>query len=56
METNIYNNISLSWLNLAAAGSGLGYAVVTTIPNTLVTMYQENHSLYYGPNVRYINN
>ena len=54
MVTNIY--ISLSWLNLAAAGSGLGYAVVTTIPNTLVTMYQENHSLYYGPNVRYINN
>ncbi|XP_023323954.1 solute carrier family 45 member 3 [Eurytemora carolleeae] len=52
MGATVMLSSSLSWLNLAAAGSGLGYAVVTTIPNTLVTMYQENHSLYYGPNVR----
>merc|ERR1712029_1109061 len=35
--------------NLAAAVSGAGYAVITTIPNALVTMYHEDPLLYYGP-------
>jgi hypothetical protein len=39
---------SLTCLNLAAAASGLGYAVITTIPNTLITMYHEEPELYYG--------
>ena len=39
---------SLSCLNLAAAASGLGYAVITTIPNALVTMYHEDPLLYFG--------
>ena len=28
--------------------SGLGYAVITTIPNSLVTKYHEQPGLYYG--------
>ena len=39
---------SLACMNVAAAASGVGYAVVTTIPNTLVTMYNEEAALYYG--------
>ena len=31
-----------------AAASGAGYAVITTIPNILVTMYHEDPGLYYG--------
>jgi hypothetical protein len=43
---------SLTCLNLAAAASGLGYAVITTIPNTLITMYHEEPELYYGSHSR----
>jgi hypothetical protein len=39
---------SLIILNLATASSGLGYAVITTIPNSLVTMYHEDPLLYFG--------
>ena len=53
---------SLTYLNLAAAASGVGFAVITTVPNTIVTLYHEvgapqvaseapppqNPSLYYG--------
>ena len=39
-------------MNLAAAASGLGYAVITTIPNTLITMYHEEPELYYGNHAR----
>ena len=48
MAVTVLNTSSLSSLNLAAAASGAGYAVITTIPNALVTMYHEDPSLYYG--------
>jgi len=48
MAITVLNTSSLSWLNLAAAASGLGYAVITTIPNALVTMYHEDPLLYFG--------
>ena len=48
MAVTVLNTSSLSSLNLAAAASGAGYAVITTIPNTLVTMYHEDPLLYYG--------
>ena len=32
---------SLTWLNLASAASGVGYSVVTTVPNTIVTLYHK---------------
>lgn len=48
MAVTVLNTSSLSCLNLAAATSGLGYAVITTIPNALVTMYHEDPLLYFG--------
>jgi len=48
MAVTVLNTSSLSCLNLAAAASGLGYAVITTIPNALVTMYHEDPMLYFG--------
>merc|ERR1719369_620049 len=42
MAVTVLNTSSLSTLNFAAAASGLGYAVITTIPNALVTMYHED--------------
>lgn len=39
---------SLICVNVAAAVSGVGYAVVTTIPNTLVTMYHDDSITFYG--------
>jgi len=48
MAVTVLNTSSLSCLNLAAAASGLGYAVITTIPNALVTMYHEDPILYFG--------
>ena len=32
---------SLTSLNLAAAASGVGFSVITTVPNTIVTLYHE---------------
>jgi len=49
MAVTVLNTSSLTVLNLAAAVSGAGYAVITTIPNALVTMYHEDPLLYYGP-------
>ena len=48
MAVTVLNTSSLTCLNLAAAASGAGYAVITTIPNVLVTMYHEDPGLYYG--------
>ena len=48
MAVTVLNTSSLSSLNMAAAASGAGYAVITTIPNALVTMYHEDPILYYG--------
>ena len=48
MAVTVLNTSSLTSLNLAAAASGAGYAVITTIPNALVTMYHEDPFLYYG--------
>ena len=48
MAVTVLNTSSLTSLNIAAAVSGAGYAVITTIPNALVTMYHEEPSLYYG--------
>ena len=48
MAVTVLNTSSLTSLNLAAAASGAGYAVITTIPNILVTMYHEDPELYYG--------
>jgi len=39
---------SLTCLNLAAAASGVGFSVITTVPNTIVTLYHEDPVLYYG--------
>jgi len=52
MGATVVFSHSLQLINVAAAASGLGYAVVTTIPNTLVTMYHEEADLYYGPSNR----
>ena len=49
MAVTVLNTSSLTSLNLAAAASGAGYAVITTIPNALVTMYHEDPTRYYGP-------
>ena len=48
MAITVLNTSSLTSLNLAAAASGAGYAVITTIPNALVTKYHEDPVLYYG--------
>ena len=34
-------------LNVCAAVSGIGYSVITTIPNTLVTMYHARPDVYF---------
>ena len=34
-------------LNVCAAISGLGFAVITTIPNTLVTMYHNHPEVFF---------
>lgn len=52
MAASVLLSTSLTCLNLAAAASGLGYAVITTIPNTLITMYHEEPDLYYGSHAR----
>ena len=41
MGVTVTHSHNLVCLNLAAAASGLGYAVITTVPNALVTMYHE---------------
>jgi len=50
MAATVLFSSSLTCINLAAAASGVGYAVVTTIPNSLVTMYNEEAVTYYGTN------
>lgn len=48
MGVTVLSTASLTCLNLAAAASGVGFAVITTVPNTIVTMYHEDPALYYG--------
>ena len=48
MTITLLSTASLTCLNLAAAASGVGFAVITTVPNTIVTMYHEDPALYYG--------
>ena len=48
MAVTVLNTSSLTSLNLAAAASGAGYAVITNIPIALVTKYHEDPLLYYG--------
>ena len=39
-------------LNFFAAVSGIGFAVITTIPNGLITMYRANSDLFYKDRIR----
>lgn len=48
MAVTVLSTASLTCLNLAAAASGIGFAVITTVPNTIVTLYHEDPVLYYG--------
>merc|ERR1719225_1118842 len=48
MAVTVLNTSSLTSLNLAAAASGVGFSVITTVPNTIVTLYHEDAVLYYG--------
>jgi len=48
MAVTVLSTNSLTSLNLAAAASGVGFSVITTVPNTIVTLYHEDAVLYYG--------
>lgn len=48
MAATVLLSSSLTVLNIASALSGIGYAVITTIPNSLVTTYHQHPALYYG--------
>jgi len=48
MAVTVLNTSSITTLNMAAALSGVGYSVITTVPNHLVTMYHEDPVLYFG--------
>jgi len=48
MAITVLSTNSLTSLNLAAAASGVGFSVITTVPNTIVTLYHEDAVLYYG--------
>ena len=39
-------------LNVFAAVSGVGYAVITTIPNSLITMYWASPDLFFKDRMR----
>jgi hypothetical protein len=39
---------SVAVLNVCAAVSGVGFSVITTIPNGLVAMYHNKPELYFG--------
>ena len=45
---------SLTSLNLASAASGVGYSVVTTVPNTIVTLYHKV-TQHLVPTIQHIN-
>jgi len=52
MAATVLSTGSLTSLNLASAASGVGYSVVTTVPNTIVTLYHKDPGLYYAGGTR----
>ena len=52
MFLTVATGANVSALNFFAAVSGVGFAVITTIPNSLITMYHDNPDLFFKDRIR----